>query len=46
MEKLHIHDIQGSVDKNRERITEVFLKVFKEGLDQDNCSCNNSIIEL
>src|SRR5690554_932016 len=44
--EIALHDIQGSVDKNRERITEVFIKVFKEGLDQENCYCNNSIIEL
>lgn len=44
--EIAIHDIQGSVDKNRENITDVFIKVFKEGLDQDNCSCNNSIIQL
>lgn len=44
--EIAIHDIQGSVDKNRENITDVFIKVFKEGLDQENCNCNNSIIQL
>lgn len=45
-EEIAIHDIQGSVDKNRERITDVFIKVFKEGLEQENCNCKNSIIQL
>lgn len=44
--EIAIHDIQGSVDKNRENITDVFIKVFKAGLDQENCNCNNSIIQL
>lgn len=44
--EIAIHDIQGSVDKNRERITEVFIKVFQEGLDQENCNCKDSIIQL
>lgn len=44
--EIAIHDIQGSVDKNRENITDVFIKVFKKGLDQENCNCNNSIIQL
>lgn len=44
--EIAIHDIKGTVDKNREKITEVFIKVFEEGLDQEHCSCKNSIIEL
>ncbi len=41
-----LHDIQGSIEGNKDKITEVFLSIFEEGLDQENCSCNNSIIEL
>jgi len=44
--EIAIHDIQGSVNKNRENITDVFIRVFKEGLDQENCKCSNSIIQL
>lgn len=44
--EIGLHDIQGSVDKNRDKITEVVLKVFKNGLDKDKCNCENSIIEL
>lgn len=43
---IQIHDIKGSMDKNREIITKAFINVFKKGLDQDKCTCNNSIIEL
>lgn len=41
-----LHDIQESVDKNREKITEVFISVFKQGLNQKTCNCNDSLIEL
>lgn len=41
-----LHDIQGSVDKNREKITQIFIQVFKEGLDQKTCNCNDSLIQL
>lgn len=41
-----LHDIQGSVDKNREKITQIFIQVFKEGLDQETCNCNDSLIQL
>jgi len=44
--EIAIHDIKGTMDKNKEKITEVFIRVFKEGLDQEHCSCKNSIIEL
>lgn len=41
-----LHDIQKSVNKNREKITEIFIKIFNQGLDKNHCNCNNSIIEL
>ena len=41
-----LHDIQGSVDKNRDKITEIFIAVFQEGLDQLSCKCNDSLIQL
>lgn len=44
--EIAIHDIQGSVDKNRENITDVFIKIFKDGLNQHSCNCNKSIIQL
>ena len=44
--EITLHDIQGAMEMNRERITKVFIDVFKEGLGKDNCNCSNSIIEL
>ncbi len=44
--EIQLHDIQGAMDRNREQITDVFLRIFKEGLDQNNCNCDRSIIEL
>lgn len=41
-----LHDIQGTIEGNKEKITEVFIKIFQEDLTEDNCNCTNSIIEL
>lgn len=41
-----VHDIKGTVEANREKITNLFIKVFKDKLDQNHCNCTNSIIEL
>ncbi len=45
-EDIILHDIKNAIEKNKENITNVFIKVFKEGLDQNNCNCKNSIIQL
>lgn len=45
-EKITLDDIQSTIEKNRENITGVFIKVFTEGLSKDNCNCKHSIIEL
>lgn len=44
--EIQLHDIQGAMDKNRENITNAFIHIFKQGLDQNNCNCNDAIIEL
>lgn len=44
--EIELHDIQGAMNRNKEKITEVFIEIFKQGLDQEQCKCNNSIIEL
>lgn len=44
--EIALHDIQGAMNKNKEKITKIFLKIFLEGLDQNSCNCNNAIIEL
>jgi len=40
------HEIISSMNKNKAKITETFLKVFKKDLTQNACHCKNSIIEL
>lgn len=45
-EEIELHDIQGALAENKEKITKAFLKVFKEGLNQENCMCDKAIIEL
>lgn len=44
--EIELHDIEGAVNKNREKITALCIKIFKEGLDKENCKCDDSIIEL
>lgn len=44
--EIAIHDIQGALEKSKAKITEGFIKVFSSDLNQENCKCNNSIIEL
>lgn len=40
------HDIQGAMEKNKSKVTEIFIKIFQEELNQDKCNCKNSIVEL
>ncbi|HHV38483.1 MAG TPA: S-methyl-5'-thioinosine phosphorylase [Tepidimicrobium sp.] len=44
--EITLHDIQGTIEANRERLTQVFMEVFREGLNKDNCNCSNSLMEL
>ena len=44
--EITLHDIQGVMEDNKEKITNIFIEIFKEGLDQSHCNCNNAIIEL
>lgn len=41
-----LHDIKGSMDKNKEKITEIFVDILSKELTRENCNCNNSIISL
>ncbi|MGV8145234.1 MAG: S-methyl-5'-thioinosine phosphorylase [Alkaliphilus sp.] len=43
---VELHDIQGALAKNKEKITKAFLEIFKGELNQENCTCNKAIIEL
>jgi 5'-methylthioadenosine phosphorylase len=44
--EIALHDIQGAMNRNKDKITNTFIEIFKQGLDKDNCNCRNSIIEL
>ena len=43
---ISVHDIQSSIGSNKEIITQIFMEIFKDGLDQNNCNCKDSVIEL
>ncbi|HYE80985.1 MAG TPA: S-methyl-5'-thioinosine phosphorylase [Clostridia bacterium] len=45
-ESIALHDIQGSLAENKEKITKAFLRVFQGPLNQENCTCTEAIIEL
>ncbi|NMA86798.1 MAG: S-methyl-5'-thioinosine phosphorylase [Tissierellia bacterium] len=44
--EITFHHIQNAMEKNKAKITEIFIKIFKEELNQKQCNCNNSIVEL
>lgn len=45
-DEIALHDIKGVMDRNKEKVTKSFLKVFSEKLNQDLCSCNKSTMKL
>ena len=45
-DELNTHDIKGLILGNKAKITDVFMHIFLEGLDQKNCSCGDSLIEI
>jgi len=45
-ESITLHDIQGSLADNKEKLTSVFIRVFQGVLDQENYTCKEAIIEL
>lgn len=45
-EDIILHDIQSSMNKNKEKITNAFIQVFSRKLDQENCKCNRSTMKL
>ncbi len=44
--EITLHDIQGAMQKNKEKITNIFIDIFKEELSQNHCNCSHSIVEL
>lgn len=41
-----MHDIQTALGNNKDKLTRVFLHVFREKLDQDHCTCPSSVVQL
>jgi len=45
-EEITLHDIQGALGQNKEKLTKTFLKIFQQDLNQESCMCNNALIKL
>lgn len=45
-EDMIVENMLELLNRNKEEITKVVLKVFKEGLDQKDCYCNDSVVKL
>jgi len=45
-EEITFEDIQGALTKNKEKLTSMFIQIFKGGLTQENCKCKNAVMEL
>lgn len=43
---IELHDIEGSVTKNKALLTRTFLQTLRGELHQNNCNCDKAIIEL
>lgn len=44
--EITLHDIQGTLSVNKEKISRTFLRVFSGKLNQEHCNCKNAIITL
>jgi 5'-methylthioadenosine phosphorylase len=44
--EITLHDIEGAMKRNKEKVTEVFINIFKEDLTKDHCNCDSAIVEL
>ena len=44
--EITFHDIQSAMEKNKAKVTEIFIKIFSGDLNQEGCNCKNSIVEL
>lgn len=45
-EGIALHDIEGALEKSKEKVTGAFVKLLCGDLSQDNCSCAHSLIRL
>lgn len=44
--EITLHDIESTLAKNKEKVTEAFVKALKKDLNQNNCNCNDSFVIL
>jgi len=44
--EISIHDIKGTIGDKKDKLTEIFIDVFKNGVDQELCRCTSSVMEL
>lgn len=45
-DSVNIHEIKRSLTANKGKITEVFIEIFRDGLDQKNCHCKDAGIRV
>jgi 5'-methylthioadenosine phosphorylase len=45
-DSVNIHEIKKSLNENKEKITEVFIEVFRDSPDQNNCNCKDAGIRV
>jgi 5'-methylthioadenosine phosphorylase len=45
-EAIALHDIQGAMNRNKEKITKAFIRIFSGDLQQNECKCSHSTIKL
>lgn len=43
---VEMHDIEGSINFNRQRLTEMFIEVLTQGDREKHCHCSQSLIRL
>lgn len=45
-DQIALHDIEAALGNNKEILSKAFLKIFEQSLDQQQCTCNGSLVTL
>lgn len=45
-EEITLHDIQGALVSNKDKITKAFMEILSSDLSQENCMCTKAVIQL
>ncbi|BEP29145.1 S-methyl-5'-thioinosine phosphorylase [Helicovermis profundi] len=45
-EDIVLHEIASSIEKNKIKLEKMFIEILSGDLSQDECNCNNAILEL